>query len=201
MAAKSRVPQFGEWEQQVPYTLYFEKARGKKVSGTSLKNPNDPEENPGFFKDQQRQKEEEHQEQANEQFNSEQMKSPYQSKGNQREDDSAEIKKAATEGSGLSQSPPQNRKLRPKFAPQAETKHRSVAVPKFGVWDGGNAETGGGFTMIFEKVKEEKANAAAHPPAPSFTPPRNNYQQPHKVNTQTAPRSRVFCCFCPKVAS
>ncbi|KAM7263662.1 hypothetical protein ACFE04_001345 [Oxalis oulophora] len=44
---RSRVPQFGQWENEenVPYTVYFEKARQGRTGGKMI-NPNDPEENP-----------------------------------------------------------------------------------------------------------------------------------------------------------
>lgn len=47
MAQRSHVPKFGNWENEenVPYTAYFDKAR-KGRTGTTMINPNDPEENP-----------------------------------------------------------------------------------------------------------------------------------------------------------
>lgn len=49
---RSHVPQFGNWEGQenVPYTVYFEKAR-KGRKGEKMINPNDPEENPDLYSD------------------------------------------------------------------------------------------------------------------------------------------------------
>lgn len=43
---RSHVPKFGNWEAEndVPYTVYFDKAR-KTRPGTKMINPNDPEEN------------------------------------------------------------------------------------------------------------------------------------------------------------
>ncbi|XP_022771491.1 RPM1-interacting protein 4-like isoform X2 [Durio zibethinus] len=47
MAQRSHVPKFGNWnsEENVPYTVYFDKAREGR-SGGKIGNPNDPEENP-----------------------------------------------------------------------------------------------------------------------------------------------------------
>ncbi|KAL2488201.1 RPM1-interacting protein 4 [Forsythia ovata] len=47
--ANSSVPKFGNWESEdnVPYTVYFDKAR--KNRGGKMINPNDPEENPDMF--------------------------------------------------------------------------------------------------------------------------------------------------------
>lgn len=49
---RSHVPQFGNWESgdNVPYTVYFDKAR-KDRGGGKMINPNDPEENPDLFSD------------------------------------------------------------------------------------------------------------------------------------------------------
>ncbi|XP_057781036.1 RPM1-interacting protein 4-like isoform X2 [Salvia miltiorrhiza] len=49
--ARSNVPKFGNWENDdnVPYTVYFEKARKNK--GGKMINPNDPMENPDMFPD------------------------------------------------------------------------------------------------------------------------------------------------------
>ncbi|KZV17686.1 hypothetical protein F511_20635 [Dorcoceras hygrometricum] len=50
MAQRSTVPQFGNWEggDNVPYTVYFDKAR--KTRGDKMINPNDPLENPDMFR-------------------------------------------------------------------------------------------------------------------------------------------------------
>ncbi|KAI3461852.1 hypothetical protein Pfo_018515 [Paulownia fortunei] len=47
--ARSNVPKFGNWENEdnVPYTVYFDKAR--KHRGGKMINPNDPQENPDMF--------------------------------------------------------------------------------------------------------------------------------------------------------
>lgn len=49
--ARANVPKFGNWENDdnVPYTVYFEKARKNK--GGKMINPNDPQENPDMFPD------------------------------------------------------------------------------------------------------------------------------------------------------
>ncbi|XP_024026395.1 RPM1-interacting protein 4 [Morus notabilis] len=52
MAQRSHVPKFGNWENEenVPYTAYFDKAR-KGRTGTTMINPNDPEDNPDILSD------------------------------------------------------------------------------------------------------------------------------------------------------
>lgn len=48
--ARPTVPKFGNWESEdnVPYTIYFDKARKGKTGGKMI-NPNDPQENPEMF--------------------------------------------------------------------------------------------------------------------------------------------------------
>lgn len=47
---RSHVPAFGNWESEgnVPYTVFFDKAR-KGKGGGPIRNPNDPEEYPDMF--------------------------------------------------------------------------------------------------------------------------------------------------------
>ncbi|KAG2580141.1 hypothetical protein PVAP13_6NG319400 [Panicum virgatum] len=47
----AHVPKFGNWDNDgnVPYTLFFEKARKGKGAGGKMINPNDPAENPEAF--------------------------------------------------------------------------------------------------------------------------------------------------------
>jgi len=52
MANRAHVPQFGKWDtQEVPYTVYFDKARKGRgtTPGGKMINPNDPSENPEMF--------------------------------------------------------------------------------------------------------------------------------------------------------
>ncbi|KAL8482083.1 hypothetical protein ACS0TY_028288 [Phlomoides rotata] len=50
---RSNVPKFGTWENaegnDVPYTVYFDKARKNRGGGGKMINPNDPQENPEMF--------------------------------------------------------------------------------------------------------------------------------------------------------
>ncbi|CAA7407060.1 unnamed protein product [Spirodela intermedia] len=235
MAQRSHVPKFGNWEKEhVQYTVFFENARVKKGAGGSLINPNDPEENPSAFNDQDKSREEEHQERAYQQFHREQrhgraeggerdyyMNSPYRVFDNRKEDTSSERMKSyrsnttsdltnirsqpwSREGVDernrlASSSSSQNPSLRPKFTQQDEPQHhRVVSVPKFGDWNGGNADAGAGYTLIFEKVKEDKQNGGSLPPNPSYTPTR--YAQDQKMSSGKSSRSKffyfIFICGC-----
>ncbi|KAK8565178.1 hypothetical protein V6N13_020304 [Hibiscus sabdariffa] len=50
---RSHVPKFGNWEgeENVPYTVYFDKARQGRSSGGKIVNPNDPQESPDLHQD------------------------------------------------------------------------------------------------------------------------------------------------------
>ncbi|XVE78114.1 hypothetical protein DITRI_Ditri13aG0117900 [Diplodiscus trichospermus] len=52
MAQRSHVPKFGNWEgeENVPYTVFFEKARQGRT-GRKIVNPNDPQESPDLYQD------------------------------------------------------------------------------------------------------------------------------------------------------
>ncbi|KAL6506543.1 hypothetical protein OROGR_024724 [Orobanche gracilis] len=54
LTQRSKVPTFGNWENEddVPYTVYFEKARKKR--GENTFNPNDPQENLNMFRSSDR---------------------------------------------------------------------------------------------------------------------------------------------------
>lgn len=67
---------------------------------------------------------------------------------------------------------------------------RSASVPIFGAWDERDPKSGDGFTVIFEKVKEEKQIAAAKfPPVPQQ--PTNFSNSYNKKET----RAKKCCCF------
>ena len=69
--------------------------------------------------------------------------------------------------------------------------HRAVSVPKFGDWNAGNADGGGGYTMIFEKMKENKQNGVINPQVPAYTAsPR--LQQNQKTNAHKPAKSSVI---------
>ncbi|CAN4114684.1 unnamed protein product [Withania somnifera] len=63
------------------------------------------------------------------------------------------------------------------------------SVPKFGAWDEKDPKSGEGFTVIFNKVKEEKHIAAAKFP---IVQPLSNMPSSH--NHRRNAKSKVFCC-------
>ncbi|KAJ4830653.1 hypothetical protein Tsubulata_033949, partial [Turnera subulata] len=48
--------------------------------------------------------------------------------------------------------------------------HRTASVPKFGAWDETDPKSGDGFTVIFDRVKQEKQIASTTLPTPTTHP-------------------------------
>ncbi|XP_055816263.1 RPM1-interacting protein 4-like [Solanum dulcamara] len=65
----------------------------------------------------------------------------------------------------------------------------AASVPKFGAWDEKDPKSGEGFTVIFNKVKEEKHIAAAKFP---IVQPQSSMPSSH--NHKKNAKSKVFCC-------
>ncbi|EYU27755.1 hypothetical protein MIMGU_mgv1a017691mg, partial [Erythranthe guttata] len=144
---RSHVPKFGNWEggDNVPYTAYFENARKEKSDGVRI-NPNDPEQNPGAFT----------------------IRAPpnyvHRTMGN-----SESYSSSTTERSPSDNSVVKTNRHRRKYTSDDVLKLispirqsvKSVSVPKFGEWDEKDPRSAEGFTVIFNKVKEEKQIAAS----------------------------------------
>lgn len=62
--------------------------------------------------------------------------------------------------------------------------YRSASVPKFGQWDENDPRSGEGFTVIFNKVKEEKHIAAAKFPPVPLQSAASNYQPRQEKETK-----------------
>lgn len=183
MAQRSHVPKFGNWDgDNVPYTAYFENARKEKAGGIKI-NPNDPEQNPEAFS--------------------------IGSNGISPNNGSYELQRHKGGGSSTHSSdtsvlkPKHQRKKSHRTKSNADTtnpplpgpidaddfSYRSVSVPKFGQWDENDPRSAEGFTVIFNKVKEEKQIAASKPPVPIQT--TNNYQARQGRET----RKKCCCLF------
>ncbi|XP_077211352.1 RPM1-interacting protein 4-like isoform X2 [Tasmannia lanceolata] len=72
--------------------------------------------------------------------------------------------------------------------------HRVASVPKFGAWDETDPKSGEGFTIIFNKVKEEKKIGAANLPKLPTDPVI--YSSGHHGNSSS--RSKICCCLFPR---
>ncbi|XP_057764948.1 RPM1-interacting protein 4-like isoform X2 [Salvia miltiorrhiza] len=177
--AQSHVPKFGNWEgENVPYTAFFENARKEKASGIRI-NPNDPEQNPEAF------------------FNNgpspdNEVPAPRFGRHRSSYDGSHRTLSSGSSSNATSVNPLKLKHHRNKSDNNNadEFSHRSVSVPKFGQWNENDPRSGDGFTVIFNKVKEEKHIAAAKfPPVPLQT--TNNYQASPEKET----RKKCCCLF------
>ncbi|MQM18765.1 hypothetical protein Taro_051760 [Colocasia esculenta] len=92
---------------------------------------------------------------------------------------------------------PQQSMLTTKNNQQAEVQqhHRAASVPKFGAWDVTSPQAGAGFTMIFDKVKEERQQAVNKLPTPLHTP--GPYSPRGLISDNKPAKSKRFCCFLP----
>ncbi|KAK6920585.1 RIN4, pathogenic type III effector avirulence factor Avr cleavage site, partial [Dillenia turbinata] len=65
-------------------------------------------------------------------------------------------------------------------------------LPKFGEWDVNNPASADGFTVIFNKARDEKKGSATSANAAS---PRRNENNPNQNETYQYPtKKRWFCC-------
>ncbi|GAV80877.1 AvrRpt-cleavage domain-containing protein, partial [Cephalotus follicularis] len=71
---------------------------------------------------------------------------------------------------------------------------RGRPLPKFGEWDASNPASAEGFTVIFNKARDEKKTKAGAGKAKIVTPVRNDvvYTKPQ---TYQYPRKRKWLCF------
>ncbi|TYG42022.1 hypothetical protein ES288_D12G223600v1 [Gossypium darwinii] len=67
---------------------------------------------------------------------------------------------------------------------------KGKALPKFGEWDLKDPATADGFTVIFNKARNEKKTRATAPPPPSIVP-----QKVDTVNKPppSPPKTKCFC--------
>ncbi|OWM85590.1 hypothetical protein CDL15_Pgr029013 [Punica granatum] len=203
---QSHVPKFGNWDSDnVPYTTFFENARREKT-GVKM-NPNDPEENPEAFvfgqggpavgwpavsafngpnRDKRSSSEKQQRSGASESGSSDRSSSGY-SRRQQSYDrvQSDHSKKGPSESSksysnSVTRGPQHSRQMSGS-QPSDDTHRRAASIPKFGAWDEMDPRSGESFTVIFNKVKEEKHNASSNfptvPPQPISTYPGDRGKQ------------------------
>ncbi|KAJ9678000.1 hypothetical protein PVL29_022780 [Vitis rotundifolia] len=68
---------------------------------------------------------------------------------------------------------------------------RGRPLPKFGEWDVNNPATAEGFTVIFNKARDEKKTNAAGNAA---SPQRNGNGYKHNEDYHYSPKRKWFCC-------
>nr|XP_033517534.1 RPM1-interacting protein 4-like isoform X2 [Nicotiana tomentosiformis] len=172
MAQGSHVPKFGNWDgDNVPYTTYFENAR--KGKGGKMINPNDPEENPEAFA---------YRGYEDASINVSHVNTPLVETPQ-----TSDAKKNKNDRGNIFVPPSPNRLKNSRNPSDDLSYYSSASVPKFGAWDEKDPKSGEGFTVIFNKVKEEKQIAAAKFP---IVQPQPNMPSSHKRNA----KSKMFCC-------
>lgn len=210
MAQRSHVPAFGNWESEgnVPYTVFFDKAR-KGRGGGPIRNPNDPEEYPEMVMDNSH---EAAPTKSNPKDDTPPPKPTTHERRHSREDAGlrpyanppANRENPARRQSGSEYSidrSPLHRQAKPSGRDSPVTEGKSfegaygnrgktrmkndaapegTAVPKFGSWDVNNPASADGFTHIFGKVREERMGPGTPPPQHSSSPYNNvNNGRPH----------------------
>ncbi|KAL1333674.1 RPM1-interacting protein 4-like [Arachis ipaensis] len=77
------------------------------------------------------------------------------------------------------------------------TQERGRPLPKFGEWDVNNPATAEGFTVIFNKARDEK-KIAKNLPREKLATQEKKYNAPHKPVAYTKhpqkQKSKWFCC-------
>ncbi|KAI3765299.1 hypothetical protein L2E82_15329 [Cichorium intybus] len=207
---RSHIPKFGSWDaDNVPYTAYFDNARKDKGTGVMI-NPNDPEENPEAFmayggdnddvsNDSIVITDKNTRSGGTKSTTSSQVSSDkgsisnFSNKQQSYKSDRKKSSDARERTSNFSPPSPLPAPNRPRYGynPADDIpSHRSASVPMFGAWDEKDPTSGDGFTVIFQKVKEEKHIAATKfPPIPQQNNP-NTFKPPKNDST----RVKKWCC-------
>ncbi|XP_020265552.1 RPM1-interacting protein 4-like isoform X2 [Asparagus officinalis] len=180
MSKSAHVPKFGNWDSDnVPYTKYFENARKDKIPRPKNFNPNDPEQNPdaflsGIFPSEQELKN------NGSEIHSVVNKKTYQ--GDNMELRERSKQRRNSDEDSLHIPPLQQSGPRQGRASRTDAMHETPSVPKFGVWDEKGPKSGDGFTVIFNKVKQEKQNAASKFPRVPIDPTIHPSKRKNRAN-------------------
>ncbi|KAL0389868.1 UNVERIFIED_CONTAM: RPM1-interacting protein 4 [Sesamum calycinum] len=195
-AMRSNVPKFGNWENEdnVPYTVFFDKAR--KNRGGKMINPNDPQENPDMFpssdppplppaRPSRTRPEEpigrgavrpttpEHRVSREDGDFRQFSNSPARNE-NMGESYGRGSGSPAWEGKSHDSSHGTAAKSRLRPARGDESPDKGAAVPRFGEWNENDPQSAENFTHIFNKVREERntgtgaGNMTGTPKHPSY---------------------------------
>ncbi|WCJ33168.1 RPM1 interacting protein 4 [Euphorbia peplus] len=209
MAEGSSVPKFGNWEtggDNVPYTVSFEKARKTRSkikiksiqsqhNSQSEKLPESPitvaAESPFHRLSSGDKNRRGIRRNGTSDFS---IDSKFGSKGNGVSPVYSLERKGST-GGGVPMTPGRSR-LRSSSRTAIDDSQQvdeSTAVPKFGAWDENNPGSGDGYTVIFNKVKEERHGGGGS------SKPSHLSNQNSKSNSQkhyTNHNSKAVSCFC-----
>ncbi|XP_056159730.1 RPM1-interacting protein 4-like [Syzygium oleosum] len=91
-------------------------------------------------------------------------------------------------------SAPKQARQRSGSQPSNDSHRRAPSIPKFGAWDETDPRSGESFTVIFNKVKEEKHNESSKFPV---LPPEPITYSSNQKNQESSSSSRSKICCCP----
>ncbi|CAM8894212.1 unnamed protein product [Rhodiola kirilowii] len=206
--ARPHVPQFGNWEgqQNVPYTVVFDKARQGR--GGKMVNPNDPQQIPELYNNpnpttRPRTTEQNkpvqrpvHERKPSREGNAGRRADGIIGEGNRRTPSRTSIgSDHSIDRSPLhAQSQPKKTgrgttpgRSGPK--PRDDDFNRGTAIPAFGNWDPSNPESGDGFTKIFKNASEEK-----HTGTPNIITETHDYSHSTPNNKNRRNKSKSSLC-------
>ncbi|XP_034915269.1 RPM1-interacting protein 4 isoform X1 [Populus alba] len=213
---RHHVPKFGGWDNDnVPYTAYFDTAR-KEKSGRRM-NPNDPEENPEAFMHARGVMEDDvdfssgaYQGITAEHHNIDLRLKGHNAHGTRSSNDhqkSASHKsitsesgseKSSSEGNkALSSSRHSRQRSRSTHSTNHDGHQRAASIPKFGAWDDTDPKSGEGFTVVFNRVKEEKQIASKTFPSVPIQPVNRQITSQRNQGSSSS-LSKFCCCFFPR---
>ncbi|XP_048141567.1 RPM1-interacting protein 4-like isoform X2 [Rhodamnia argentea] len=90
---------------------------------------------------------------------------------------------------------PKHARQRSGSQPSDDSHRRAPSIPKFGAWDETDPTSGESFTVIFNKVKEEKQNTSSK--FPVVPPEPNTYSSNQKKQeSSSSSRSKICCGLC-----
>ncbi|KAI3440181.1 AvrRpt-cleavage domain-containing protein [Psidium guajava] len=90
---------------------------------------------------------------------------------------------------------PKHARQRSGSKPSGDSHRRAPSIPKFGAWDETDPTAGESFTVIFNKVKEEKHNTSTNFPVVPPEPVTYSSNQ-KKQESSSSSRSKICCCLC-----
>ncbi|XP_010482120.1 PREDICTED: uncharacterized protein LOC104760844 [Camelina sativa] len=209
MANRPHVPKFGDWTEDAPFTVVFEKASKSKKS-MNVSNPNEyPEMNPSLAQNRNSR----HDQPQNHNVR------PRQERFSSREDNEFRPSPAHNERNNRVRAPPTqaaynhqsyggggrslgnpsetNRRqprdhvpVRPIRNLRGQSSERVATIPPF-PGSGSNMENQS-YTLIFDKVKEDRNHARSYNGTDHSTPTRPINDQHHQPLPSTSPKG---CCF------
>ncbi|KAG9455107.1 hypothetical protein H6P81_008011 [Aristolochia fimbriata] len=110
---------------------------------------------------------------------------------------SGQSSNSAEAGNSFSPSPakPTRSKTGSTHAEEQMNTHRVASIPKFGSWDETDPKSGDGFTIIFDKVKEQKQMGVTN--TATITNESVAHSNTRQNHGNSSPKGKMCCCFFP----